>query len=103
MTAAMRWMVPSSKVGLGEADTKALWDAAGLAGATADASGFAGAGGRVWASAGPTRMVANRSVDETSRIGVIEAYPLYRHRIGPPRARQRVVEAPQCLKLQALR
>jgi hypothetical protein len=63
--------VPSSKVGWGEADTKALRDGEGLAGATvaaAAALGFAGVGATVWAMAGAAKMMAASSVDATRRI-----------------------------------
>src|SRR6266566_4584308 len=78
----MRWIVPSSKVGLGDVDTKARWAGAGLADAAATAGGLmaaglalAGAGATAWAKAGPARMVAASSADGARRIAWFTGNP----------------------------
>jgi hypothetical protein len=102
----MRWTVPSSKVGWGEADTKALRDGEGLAGATvaaAAALGFAGVGATVWAMAGAAKMMAASSVDATRRIAwVTRKSPSIGIVLIAQRPGQRAGEASQCLELQTL-
>src|SRR6266545_4806652 len=91
----MRGTVPSSKVGTGEVETRALAGAAaGLVLGTVPTA---------WAKAGPARMVATSSVKGASRIALVTGLSPSIGIVLVASAGRKAAEASQCLRFQARR